>query len=281
MTASLKQPSASPLITIYMPTHNRLDNLKRALLSVQAQSYDNWELIIVNDGSSDGTKAFLDSIQSVQIRIFHNDKAKGACHARNIAIQAAQGEFITGLDDDDEFCPDRLETLIGAWQPQYSFLCTPVTICKGSAQKEHPFFIGPISLESMLVINKVGNQIFCKTEHLREIGGFDEEFKAWQDYDTWVRFIERFGPGLKLPKSTYLQHESSSVSITRSPNRLKGFYQFLAKHEHLMDQKQRNAMKCWEHIIKGQWVPLRVLAAADNAIFKYSFFHNIKRILGR
>ncbi|MEI5639580.1 MULTISPECIES: glycosyltransferase [unclassified Pseudoalteromonas] len=278
----MKDIKATPLVTVYMPTHNRLTNLKRAIESVKQQSYTNWELLIVNDGSSDGTFEYLQGLDDSRIKVFHNESPQGACFARNVAINNAMGEFITGLDDDDEFTFDRLSFFINSWQEKYSFLCTPVTVCRNEKQQEHLYFIGEISLQDMLVVNKVGNQIFCKTEALKEINGFDASFKAWQDYDTWVRFLQRFGTGLKLPKSTYYQHESqSAASITRSPNRLTGFSQFLAKHQSLMSPSQLKAMECWRHIISGTWVPLSKLIGSDKGILKYSILHNCKLLIGR
>jgi len=274
----------SPLITIYMPTHNRLNNLKRAVNSVLLQDYSNWELIIVNDGSADGTKEYLAQLVKSEKRItaYHNDAAYGACAARNTAIKAASGEYITGLDDDDEFTTNRLSYFLNNWCDKYSSLCTPVTICNGKTQVAHHFFIGELTLNDLLVINKVGNQLFCKTDDLKKIDGFDAEFKAWQDYDTWVRFFKHHGKGLKLPSSTYLQYEvQSKASITRSPNRLVGFKQFLKKHSSLMNNKQLNAMKCWEAIICGKWISLLLLFKSHRDIYKYAVFHNIKKLLGR
>ena len=275
---------STPLISIYLPTHNRLTNLKRAVASVQAQQYTHWQLIIINDGSKDGTKQYLEKLQATntKISVIHNDSAKGACAARNAAIDIAEGEFITGLDDDDEFTPDRLSYFLSGWSDEYSSLCTPVTICKDKQQTPHPFFIGELNLDDLLVINKVGNQLFCKTKDLREIGGFDETFKAWQDYDTWVRFFKQHGKGLKLARPTYLQYEEQNESsITRSPNRLIGFNQFVNKHQSIMSNKQRNAMKCWQAIITAKWVPFSLLICSDLAIFNYALRHNVKKLIGR
>ncbi|WP_417655397.1 glycosyltransferase [Pseudoalteromonas atlantica] len=274
----------APLITVYMPTHNRLNNLKRAVQSVLSQSYSQWELIIVNDGSSDGTFDYLNELALTDPRIivFHHETALGACAARNKAINTASGEFITGLDDDDAFTYDRLSYFMDNWSDSYTSLCTPVTVCKSNSKVEHNFFIGELTLNDILVVNKVGNQLFCKTENLKSIGGFDTKFKAWQDYDTWIRFFKHYGTGLKLPKSTYLQYEEQcDTSITRSPNRLTGFKQFLNKHSLLMDNKQLNAMKCWEAIICGNWVSLSLLINSHKDIYKYALLHNMKKLLGR
>ncbi|WP_166111976.1 glycosyltransferase [Pseudoalteromonas sp. Z9A5] len=274
----------SPLITVYMPTHNRVNNLKRAVHSVQAQDHTNWQLIIVNDGSKDATADYLDSLVLTDERIivFHHEIAQGACVARNKAIEAASGEFITGLDDDDAFTPNRLSYFLENWSNNYSALCTPVTVCKGQSKVAHHYFIGELTFNDILVVNKVGNQLFCKTADLKSINGFDPHFKARQDADTWVRFLKAHGKGNKLPKSTYLQYEEQSqLSITRSPSRLIGFRQFIEKHEALMSKRQRNAMACWESIIMGRWVPLYLLLKSDSDIYKYSLMHNIKKLLRR
>src|SRR5690606_38050208 len=82
--------------------------------SILFQTYQNFEIIVVDDCSSDGTQEFLRgiAIQDKRVKFFLKEKNSGACESRNIAIQAAQGEYITGLDDDDYFLPDRLENFI-------------------------------------------------------------------------------------------------------------------------------------------------------------------------
>ena len=275
---------SKPLISIYLPTHNRVENLKRAVNSVISQTYKNWQLIIVNDGSKDATSCYLEQLSTSDKRVvvLTNHTALGACAARNSAINIASGEFITGLDDDDAFTPDRLAFFLQNWSNDYSSLCTPVTICKNGKQIEHKYFIGELGLDDLLVVNKVGNQLFCRTVDLKVIGGFDPDFKARQDYDTWIRFFKQHGKGNKLNKSTYLQcEEESESSITRSPDRLIGFHQFVNKHRSLMNKKQLNAMRCWEAIISGHWVPIRLLLKSDPDIYKYSLYHNIKKLLRR
>jgi len=96
-----------PLITVYMPTHNRLELLQRAVVSVFAQTMQNFELIIVDDASSDDTFDYLQKLaeQDSRVTVLRNEVSQGACVARNRAIELAKGKFVTGLDDDDEFLP--------------------------------------------------------------------------------------------------------------------------------------------------------------------------------
>ena len=102
------------LVSIYLPTRNREALLRRAINSVLTQTYTTLELIVVDDGSTDGTHTYLDTVRTgdSRIQVIRNEVSLGAPLSRNLAIRAARGEFITGLDDDDYFHPQRLATLV-------------------------------------------------------------------------------------------------------------------------------------------------------------------------
>ena len=116
-----------PLVTVYITTRNRCRLLERAVDSVLAQTYKNYEIIVCNDASTDRTASFLEDMAKKHrnFRYYSTSEAKGACVLRNIAIKEAKGEFITGLDDDDYFLPSRLERFVEQFDVKYSFLCTP------------------------------------------------------------------------------------------------------------------------------------------------------------
>src|SRR5690606_27763972 len=125
---SLEQ--SNPLVTVYIPTYNRVELLKRAVDSVRNQTYKNLEIIIVDDCSKDSTHEYLAEISKKDSRIkyFIKEKNSGACVSRNIAIKNAKGDFITGLDDDDYFTLDRVEIFVKSWDSQNTLLvglCAP------------------------------------------------------------------------------------------------------------------------------------------------------------
>jgi len=261
-----------------MPTKNRGELAKRAIESVLAQDYTNWELLVVDDGSEDGSYEMLQLLaeSDKRIHLYRHSHSKGACAARNYAIDRANGPFITGLDDDDEFTPDRLSVFLSKWQDEVGFLCSPVTVVRGVKHRNDTSFIGEITPKNMLVVNRVGNQVFCKTEDLKAIKGFDESLKAWQDYDAWLRLVIHCGTGWKIEEPTYLQHEIEGLpSITRSQNRLLGCEQFIKKHDNLFSYAQKAAMQCWLHIIKRRWIPITMIFKAENDILKYSVINNL------
>jgi len=116
-----------PLVSVYIPTLSRLELLKRALSSVLAQSMVDFEVIVVDDGSSDGTLEYLAEIGCInsKVKYISNSSGKhGACRSRNIAIHAASGKFVAGLDDDDYFHPNRLEILISNYKKEYGFVAS-------------------------------------------------------------------------------------------------------------------------------------------------------------
>ncbi|WP_262381643.1 glycosyltransferase, partial [Klebsiella pneumoniae] len=99
----------------------------------------------------------------------------GACYSRNILIHQAKGEFVTGLDDDDYFFPERLELFISFGElNKYSFICANVTIASTERIKTREGGM-VISLDEMKNFNAVGNQIFVKKHIIESVGGFDTD----------------------------------------------------------------------------------------------------------
>lgn len=235
----------APLVSVYIPTRDRPELLKAALASVLNQSHRRIEVIVVNDGGEAGAEALVESFRSdlepgQSLVYLYNPSSCGAPAARNQAIFSAKGDFITGLDDDDEFLPDRIEYFLQHASRDFSFLSTCVIERANNSRMSVHQPLQVIDSQRIRRKNFVGNQVFVRTDRVREIGGFDETLKAWQDYDLWLRLIDRFGPALKLPHCTYLLDRCNSVSrITTSDQAQQGFNQFLAKHGESMTPLQR------------------------------------------
>ncbi|OAV44885.1 glycosyltransferase family 2 protein [Lewinella sp. 4G2] len=101
---------ADLLISIILPTHNRLALLREAIESVREQAYTNWELIVIDDGSTDGTKEFLEGLLDDRIRTFHQTNQQASA-ARNRGMQEISGRYFCFLDDDDLLDPQHLAQL--------------------------------------------------------------------------------------------------------------------------------------------------------------------------
>lgn len=230
-----------PLISVYIPTYNRLELLKRAVQSVQNQTYKNFEIIIVDDNSSDGTQDFLVGLTKVdsRIRYFFKDKNSGACVSRNIAINLAQGELITGLDDDDYFLPHRLEFFLDYWvnkkrEDSIALFTSNIKSEKSNQAKEHSLFSKKyFKKDDLLFANYVGNQIFTETKTLRQVSGFDESFCMWQDLELWYR-VGDLGNFEYVDKPTYFfdtSHLYGRISEAKSEKIFKTVEQFSEKNQ--------------------------------------------------
>ncbi len=269
-----------PLVTVYMPTRNRCEMATRAVVSVLKQTYPQVELIIVDDGSSDNTVAALctvvaqvlttqissthgDMKQEGGVRrwegafdgkrrvvlLYRNAEGQGAPAARNTAIAAAHGEYITGLDDDDEFLPFRIESLIESYKPGLSCVASTVYV-RNRAGRPAPKLpvrrsgTGHITLSRLLHYNRIGNQVLTRTRYLRTVGGFDPEMPAFHDYDLWMRLLARFGPCLKIDRPSYIldqNPERDRISST-SERRLAALDRFENKYRALMKPGHTRSM---------------------------------------
>ncbi|QIZ59035.1 glycosyltransferase [Acinetobacter indicus] len=233
----------NPLVTVYIPTYNRLELLKRAVESVRNQTYKNIEIIIVDDCSKDGTHKYLEEIsrQDSRIRYFIKEKNSGACVSRNIAIENAQGEFITGLDDDDYFTKDRIQKFLDKsdFLNKYEFLFDTFYLKNNGELKKIKFdFLKPriVNFNDLLMGNYVGNQIFTKTDRLRESGGFDSNLSAWQDLELWMNLLKKGKESYNIKKYTYIvdiDHPHERITSKSKDKKIFKVYSYIAEKYNL------------------------------------------------
>lgn len=249
--------SQYPLISVYMPTYNRAQMACRAIESVLAQDYPNFELIVVDDASKDDTVAVLTARygQDSRITILQQETGQGACAARNRAITEAKGDFVTGLDDDDEFLPHRLSSLYAAYDDQYSCVCTAYIWDFGAVQKTLFAEQRTVSLSELLDLHTLSNQALVKRERMLALGGFDSTLAAFQDYDMWVRVVQAYGPALRIADASYKVNVGHELGrITNSPKRLDAHSHFVAKHRAIMNE--RNLQNQMFYRLSMQQLPL-------------------------
>lgn len=240
-----------PLVSVYITTCNRAEMLGRAIDSVLQQDYRPIEIIVVDDASQDHTnevlKCYAEQLATesqVAFVTIIQPENKGACAARNAAIKVANGHFITGLDDDDEFLVGRISVFVSAWQEKYSALLSCHEVDRGNGVIEYlDKYVGRITLDQLLEKNRAGSQIFTLTERFRKIGGFDESFPAWQDYEAWIRLALEYGGMLKLPETTYRVHTGHDrPRITSHDNSLKAIQLLRKKHGHRLSAHHRRTL---------------------------------------
>lgn len=187
-----------PLISVVIPTHNRSILLTRAVISALNQNYNNIEVIVVSDGSTDDTDDVVNKLQKVdeRLRFIAYMPAKGANHARNIGIIESKGKYVAFLDDDDEWHPHKLDLQMRLFKSdsQIGLSCTAFyAIYEGENTKTQ--FVPPAQYDSskqILISNCVGSTttVMAKKDLLLQVGMFDELLKAQQDYDLWIRLCQ-------------------------------------------------------------------------------------------
>ena len=265
------------LVTVYITTFNRVNLLKRSLDSVFKQTYKNIEIIVVDDCSTDGTQEFIKEIsqQDKRIKFFLKEKNGGACESRNIAIQNAKGEYITGLDDDDYFLSNRIENFVNSLSnAKNSILLFDNPIIK---LDERPIITKKIKImntlkskkikaKDLVFSNYIGNQVFIKTDILRKFGGFDKNMPMWQDLECWYNLLKQTESyALRLSSYTYVMdvsHEMDRISNFKIEKGMKAFSYF--KEKHILDNRESIILFCQlygydRQLIRFQPLILKVL----------------------
>lgn len=273
-----------PLISVYMPTFNRIGMATRAIESVLAQDYPNIELLVVDDASTDDTWAVLTEkyARDPRIRFFRQPEGRGACAARNRAIGEARGEFVTGIDDDDEFLPDRLSSLYAAYNERYSCVCSAYIWDYGTVQKTLYASTRQVDLGELLNVHNLSNQVLAKREHMLALGGFDTTLAAFQDYDMWVRLVLAFGPALRISHASYKVHVGHEMGrITNSPKRLDAHKQFVAKHRALMSVRNLQNQMFYRLMMEQRPMSLaQLLQSCRFGLIKLKWRYYLKQKMG-
>lgn len=193
----------SPAVSVVIPTYNRVHCLPRSLESVLRQTFDDIEVIVVDDCSTDGTQAYLEAIPDPRLRVLRHETNKGGSAARNTGIAAARGELIAFQDSDDEWLISKLDRQMDEYRrvdsPEYGAVyCGKVTYGEAGARRYGPrmAYYSPAPprkahgdiLQSSLRQSMVSTQtLLVRKDLLDQIGGFDETLKLGQDWDLVTR----------------------------------------------------------------------------------------------
>lgn len=187
-----------PKVSVIIPTYGRANIVSQAIKSVLTQTYKDYEIIVVNDGSTDNTPEVIAQFGN-EIRIIHQTN-KGLSAARNTGIRASQGDYIAFLDDDDLWEPHKLETQIPILESLHKIgliysdmlFFSGQDLLPGSYNKYYPtpsiqllwnlFYVNYIPVPTVVV----------RRECLDEVGLFDETLTACEDYDLWLRIIAKY-----------------------------------------------------------------------------------------
>lgn len=275
----------STIISCITPTYNRSDLLKKAIESSLVQTFENWEMIIIDDNSSDNTEIVVQEYVKKDSRIkYYKNQGKGACAARNLGIEKATGEYIVFLDDDDEHLPHRFESQLAAIIKSKSGF-----VLSGFVSKN--LITGNISGTNNKGLWGMGAGIgirwIIKKELLIKAGYFDESMPAMQEVELSYRIAKYaiFANHFDVVVSA----GNSPVSISKGESGLKGRIMLMQKHadtipkleaawwyftigqEYYMSGRNQDAKACFKLAAKYDY----------RGIFKIAYFYfNFSKLFG-
>lgn len=191
-----------PKVSVIIPTYNRAESLPRAIQSVLNQTFQDFEIIVVDDGSTDNTKDIIKEFQEQDKRVKYikHDKNKGAAAARNTGIKVAKGKFIAFQDSDDEWLPKKLEKQMEAFDNASSkvgvvytgFWSIEGNVKQYSLHKEILHKEGDIHTQ-ILQGNFIGTPAaVVKKACFKKVGMFDERLHRLIDWELWIRVSKYF-----------------------------------------------------------------------------------------
>lgn len=228
-------------VSVVITTHNRLYLLQKAIKSVKSQTYQNIEIIVVDDASDDGTENYCKSIEGIKYMRIEPDESNGGNHARNIGIFASKGDYIAFLDDDDEWYPQKIEK-------QMELFADPAV---GMVYCELYVDVGIEILNYKVAFSRRGN-LYQKKEYWRpicttsamifrkevfvDIGGFDEKVQYWQEYELTLRVVPKYEVALvEEPLVRYRKGLKDKVKLTNNFARWEESVQYICnKHASLL-----------------------------------------------
>lgn len=205
-------------LSVIVPTHNRRNALKRALKSVDAQTLPAGEVIVIDDGSTDQTRAMLRS--EFPHVIYRSQQHRGVSAARNLGIRQSRGEWLAFLDSDDEWLPNKLEKQIAALQnePHLKICHTDeIWIRNGkrvNAMKKHAKKGGWIFEHCLPLCAMSPSSIIIHRAVFERIGLFDEKLPACEDYDLWLRITAHY-PVLLLAQPLILKYGGHDDQLSK------------------------------------------------------------------
>jgi glycosyltransferase involved in cell wall biosynthesis len=210
-----------PLVSIVMPVYNAEKYLRMAIESILNQSYTNLEFIVVNDGSTDNSKAIILSYQDARIRFFENSVNCGIVATRNRGLEEVKGKYIAVLDSDDISLPERLRLQVEFLEknPDYGMCGSYFQTIDENGQllKKAQFPTNDKDLRSNIIIHNCicHSTVMMRSDLAKEIK-YETGFDVIEDYVLWYKISQR-AKIINLPVyTTYYRIHGNNVSTTRN-----------------------------------------------------------------
>ncbi len=214
----------TPLISVVLPVYNGAADVEKAVDSILAQTFTDFELIIINDGSKDNSASVLESLSDPRIRLYHQDNM-GLAGTLNRGIGLARGRYIARQDQDDLSHPERFARQVDFLEkhPDHGLLGTAAQIWVGDTPTErahdHPTDHGALSFELLFNNPFVHSSIMMRKATVEAVGGYttDPARQPPEDYELWSR-MARQGRVANLPERLLVYREVPASMSRTGPN---------------------------------------------------------------
>lgn len=214
------------LVSVVLPTFNREAYLRQAVQSVLAQTHEDWELIVLDDGSTDGTRAYLDGIQDPRVRVILNEHTGNPGRARNLALDGTQGHYVAFLDSDDWWEADKLASQVDALnrRPDCRWCYTGLRGVAEDGREVELFDSRGFVPYDGWILERVAagdalvatSTVMAERALVEQEGGFDEGLAVAEDWELWMRLAGR-SPIAVVPRvlATFRLHAESYTAPYR------------------------------------------------------------------
>ncbi len=240
--------SAVPAISILTPVWNGLPYIKECVESVLKQDYQDWEFIISDNGSTDGTRDYLDTLTDPRILIFKQSKNLGIDGNINFLFSKARGPVAYTLCADDYFYPGALTRVMHEWEsvsPETAFIgFNWKEVINHSISAKYSYEVLPKQMDpakSQLAFFLFGNlpgnlsNVTCRVDVIKSSGGFDESLKQAGDFEIWARITRTKGMVLSDTETAYVRrHENTATNYMNKQGQL--FAEHIVIYEKLVEQ---------------------------------------------
>ncbi|GBD39772.1 UDP-Glc:alpha-D-GlcNAc-diphosphoundecaprenol beta-1,3-glucosyltransferase WfgD [bacterium HR37] len=237
-----------PEVSVIIPTYNRAGFLRSAIRSVLNQTFQDFEIIVVDDGSIDcSAKEVVNEFRDPRIRYIRHEVNRGGSAARNTGIKASRGRYIAFLDDDDEWLPEKLQKQIEVLYSspeRVGGVYTGFLILDRSNERllrrwipsKRGYLLSELAKENCI---KTTSTLLLRKECFDKVGLFDENLASSQDYDMWIRISKKFHfECVEEPLVKYYMHENKIT--TNYENLINGMESMLEKHHYLFASNRRS-----------------------------------------
>lgn len=206
----------APLVSIIIPCFNSADTILAAIASAANQRYPNVELVIIDDGSTDGSYDLIKShaVGQSNVKLLSQSNS-GASNARNQGFLHSKGEFLMFLDGDDILHEDYVQECMAVYN-KHAGLQIVYSNAQYFGAREGKWRLAPFAMDTMLFRNSIPIFPVIRASTFQEVGMFDESLTYAEDWELWLRILSRYGPMVyQIKRSLYYYRKSESkTSLT-------------------------------------------------------------------